>query len=68
MKTKMTATAQKAKIRTINPNKYLSEGMKMNPQILGMYNNIVVNSCRTVKAICDTYVMLFSAKLDALKE
>lgn len=68
MKTKLTATAQKAKIRTINPNKYLSDGMKMNPQILGIYNNIVVNSCRTVKAICDVYVMLFSAKLDALKE
>jgi hypothetical protein len=67
-KLKIEAAKQKAAIRTINLNKYISVNYINDSQIIMLYNHIVNNKCRRVKAICDIYSQLFAAKLTALAD
>lgn len=61
------ALKQKAQIKLIKPTEYIPE-YKSNPDIISDYNYIITQKCRKVKSICDIYLMVFSAKLDALRE
>ena len=65
---KAEALKEKVKLRTLNPNNYLSGNMKMESEARQLYNSIVGLKCRRVKAVCDIYRLLFSAKIDALRD
>ena len=41
---------------------------KLSSELKQIYNNIIMDGCKKVKEICNIYSLLFSAKLDALKE
>lgn len=68
MKLKMACAKEKAKVRTLNPTNFLPEGLKMNPRAVFAYNSIVKTKILRIKDICEIYTILFSGKLDALKE
>lgn len=68
IKMKTGAMKEKAKVRLVNPSDFLSQQASMNSQVVRIYNNIVTNKCKKIQAVCDIYVMLFGAKIDALKE
>lgn len=68
IKMKTGATQEKAKCRTVKPSDFLSENQSMDSSVVRIYNNIVSNKCKKIQAICDMYVTMFAAKLDALKE
>ena len=61
------ALAQKTKIRTTNPFKYM-EVSNLSTDVITQYNSIISIKCRKIKDICDIYRLYYSAKLDALKE
>lgn len=61
------ARAQKIKIRTTNPFKYMDTS-NLSTDIFNQYNSIISIKCRKIKDICDIYRLYYSAKLDALKE
>ena len=68
IKMKTEATKEKAKCRLVKPSDFLPESLAMDSSLIRIYNNIVSNKCKKIQAICDMYVTLFGAKLDALKE
>ena len=68
IKMKTEATKEKAKCKSVKPSDFLSDNQSMDSSVVRIYNNIVSNKCKKIQAICDMYVTLFGAKLDALKE
>lgn len=68
IKMKTEATKEKAKCRTVKPSDFLTENQSMDSSVVRIYNNIVSNKCKKIQAICDIYVTMFGAKIDALKE
>ena len=68
IKMKLGAMKEKAKVKTVKPTDFISDNSLMDNSIVRIYNNIVTNKCKKIQAICDVYVTMFAAKLDAVKE
>lgn len=68
VKMKTEAMKEKAKCRTVKPSDFLTENQSMDSSVVRIYNNIVSNKCKKIQSICDIYVTMFAAKIDALKE
>ena len=66
-KYKAQATAEKSKIRTINPMAYIDKSLITADSLL-VYNRIINSKCKKIKIICDIYVLYFGAKLNAIRE
>lgn len=67
-KMKSEADRQKARMKSVNPDSYLIDTLKLNPSCRAIYNTVISNKCKRVKSLCDMYCLMFAAKLDALKE
>lgn len=66
-KYRVEAMAAKAKIRTFNPLQYIDKSL-IGSDTMVEYNKLISANCKQIKFICDTYLMYFSAKVDAIKE
>ena len=68
IKMKTEANKEKSKCKSVKPSDFIPESYSMDSSVIRIYNGIVTNKCKKIQAICDVYVTLFGAKLDALKE
>lgn len=67
-KMKFDAEKEKIKLKTLKIGDYIADDLKLSSELKQIYNNIIMDGCRKIKEICNIYSLLFSAKLDALKE
>jgi len=67
-KMKREADKEKAKCKHVKPEDFIPSQYSMDSAVIRIYNGIVTNKCKKIQAVCDVYVTLFGAKLDALKE
>lgn len=67
-KMKREADKEKAKCKHVKPEDFIPPQYFMDSAVIRIYNGIVTNKCKKIQAVCDVYVTMFAAKLDALKE